>query len=120
MNNNFHWLSSDQSVLILTVPEYWKWDEMHDWVTEIVTILDTYTEPIAVVFNFQHSTFVPQNAIPKFQPIVTHLHPMVEAIIFAHISPSHQAVLDMVFQLYPQGADKLLILDRLEDAIGVE
>lgn len=109
--NQIKWINNEKTVLVIRIPEYWNWDEMRKWLLETQSILDGVSEPVAVLLDFQKSTFTPREAVYNIHRILRYIHKNADPIVLTRLSLGHMAVLDALFRLYPQDASRFVIYD---------
>jgi len=115
MYNNIHWLNAEKTTLVLDIPQFWGWDEMHAWLQTINKLLTEQPQSVSIVVDFQNSTFVPNNAMMNTHKILQHLHPQADPIILTGLSSGHRAILDTLFSLHPHITKPLVIMDNPYD-----
>lgn len=119
MNKSMYWLTPSNTILVLALPEYYEWGDTDNWIDDIVNQLDELHNPITVVFDFQKSTYLPQNVLQKTKTLTLHSHPMVESIILTNLSQTHLAVLNTLLLLQSKTANRWKIVDKLEDVLAL-
>lgn len=117
MGNNLRWLTPDKTILVLTVPEYWAWEDMRGWLSAIGRVLDTCEQPTTVMLDFQHSTFIPKNFALHIPSLVHNVHEKADPIIFVRLSPPHRAMLSVVTRIHRHIAHKISILENVDEML---
>lgn len=117
MNRNLRWAIPDKTILILTVPEYWTWEEMRQWILNIREVLDTCDEPVTVMLDFQYSTYVPKNSVLVIPTIVEHIHEKADPIIFVRLSPTHRAVMSVIQSIHRNITHKISVLEDVDEML---
>ena len=118
MSNCTYWLTPNNTILVLTLPKYYTWAEVDNWMEMLSQELDLCEHPVSVVFDFQKSTYIPNNVIKQTQKSSLSSHPMIASIILTNLSKTHYAVLNMLRRLYPQNGNRWVITDTLEDVVA--
>lgn len=117
MPNNLRWLTSDKTILILTVPEYWAWEDLVQWMEVIGQVLDTCEYPTTVMIDFQYSTYFPKHVAIHIPALVNDLHEKADPVIFVRLSPTHRAVLSIITRIHRNIAHKFSILEDVDEML---
>jgi|GEM_PF-2175323 len=118
MNNSIYWLTPDNTILVLTMPKYYTWDEVDNWTAMLSQQLNLCEHPISIIVDLQKSNYIPNNVIKQTQNSTFGSHPMVASITLTNLSKTHYAVLNMLRRLYPQNANRWIIKDTLEEVVA--
>lgn len=112
MLDRIYWLDVNQTILVVKIPEYWSWHEMHDLSKFIGKLMDEQSVKTQIIVDFQKWTFVPQESVANTAKILKNLHPMIDALIFTGLSISHRSILETLGRLYPHLSKPIIIADN--------
>ena len=117
MDSNLRWVMPDKTILILTVSEYWTWEEMRQWIKDIGEVLDTCDEPVTVMLDFQYSTYFPKNGVLVIPSIIENIHEKADPILFVRLSPTHRVVMSVIKSIHRNIAHKISILEDVDEML---
>lgn len=119
MSDNLRWLTSDKTILVASIPEYWTWKQLMRWMKFLNRILDTCEQPITLMVDFQYSTYMPKQVASKVPDVLNNLHPKVDFIMFVRMSPTQRAVLSIILKVHRNIAPKVSIIEDVDDIMSL-
>lgn len=78
----YNWIDSEETIIQVTYPSQWKWNDLYAVQRDINALLDTSSKSIVAVHDFSRSRNLPPNAIGHMKNLILRIHPTIKVIVY--------------------------------------
>lgn len=77
----------EETLIHMTYPTHWKWNELYSVQREVNALLDSSTAPVVLLQDFSRNRSLPPNAISHVKNLVLRIHPTIKVMVFVGMNP---------------------------------
>lgn len=101
----YNWIDSEETILRVTYPSQWKWNDLYDIQKEINALLNTSSKSVALVHDLSRIRSLPPNAIGHIKNVVLRIHPNIKVMVYVGMNRFVRTIWDLISKL---GIDRLV------------
>ncbi len=109
-----NWQDAKQTVVLVTFPKLWSWQDLYTCIDDINKLLDSVTHSVYTIFDFTLSTKIPDNALGHIKRLNMTARPNQDKIAIVGLETFGRVLIDMFIRLYgtfSKGTDIKMVSD---------
>jgi hypothetical protein len=96
----YRWENQERTLILLTYPPKWKWEELYGVQRDVNAQLDNTQLSVTMIQDFSKSPMLPPSAIVHIKNLVFRIHPRIRVMIYVGMNRFVRTMWDTFVRMY--------------------